>query len=496
MKPKAWSESPGWRKYLVPAVIPAALVLLNLVLRTLWLGHRDLAQDEPFTLFYAQADFRTLFEILKSGNNPPLHFILMHFWIRFFGISPFAVRFPSMLFSTGAVYFLYRIGKDHLSVRTGILGALFFTFSNYEMQFAHEARVYPLFVFLTLLSMFLYLRMYSNPESKKTAAAYLLTGILLVYSHFFGWIVLLLQLFCSMVFREFRQRVLRKTVWGFLGVLIGFLPYFFVLITRFTTTLSTGTWVPAPVISDLYTMVWRFSNAPVTTVFFLSSMTLAFILFAVRAKSNSRVNPVTAFILVWFFLPYLLMFLVSFRLPMFLDRYLVFVSPAFFLLVARSLDYLGSRAPVYFLLSLAALSLMIATFKPDPDNNRRIKEAVLKIRELKTPGTTVFICPGWLDKGFAYYYDPEIFRDYRDFTGRLNRSGVFALLRPEQMDTNLVKGSREILYFEEWSSLVDPDHRIYTYFKDHFGSRETFSFRESFILTRFYNSRQALKEVN
>jgi uncharacterized membrane protein len=268
MKLRTWSD-PKANQILTLAIIPSGLILLNLILKLIFIGHRDLALDEPFTVFYAQAGFGSLFEMLKTENNPPLHFLLMHFWIKLFGISPVSVRILSALFSVATAWFIYSIGREHFSLRTGIIASLIFTFSNYQMQFAHEARVYSLFCLLTVLSMFFFLKLSRNPGNKGLITGYWITLILLAYSHFFGWIVIFIQILAGLVIRKYRPVMMRPVLAGTLVTILFYLPYIYIFFSRFTTTVSHGTWVPAPVFSDLYTMAWRFSNAPVTTVCFL-----------------------------------------------------------------------------------------------------------------------------------------------------------------------------------------------------------------------------------
>ena len=59
-----------------------ALVLLALVLRGSWLDMDELAHDEPFTVVMAHRSLPDLFSQLATENNPPLHFLLMHGWVR------------------------------------------------------------------------------------------------------------------------------------------------------------------------------------------------------------------------------------------------------------------------------------------------------------------------------------------------------------------------------------------------------------------------------
>jgi len=91
------------------ATVILLLVLLNLVLKGIYLGEHNLDLDEPFTLYQAQGSLGDLVSMMKWDNNPPLFYVLMHYWIRIFGISPFSARSISLLFSSFTIIFIYKI---------------------------------------------------------------------------------------------------------------------------------------------------------------------------------------------------------------------------------------------------------------------------------------------------------------------------------------------------------------------------------------------------
>ena len=90
--------------------IVLALFLLNIIIKVMYLSFQPISHDEPFTVYHAQFDFYNIIHYLKNYNNPPLFELILHFWIKCFGISPFSVRFLPMLFSSLSVVLFYKIG--------------------------------------------------------------------------------------------------------------------------------------------------------------------------------------------------------------------------------------------------------------------------------------------------------------------------------------------------------------------------------------------------
>jgi mannosyltransferase len=472
------------RKNLSALWIPTGFFFLNFILKIIFIGRRDISMDEPFTLFYSQADFHKLFGMLQTENNPPLFFVLQHFWIAVFGLSPLAVRFPSLLFSSLTAPVIYQTGKRYFSASVGFVSGLLFTFSEYHLNFSHEARVYALFALLSASSFYLFLRL---NESKETKFAWLLSlvNLLLIYSHFFGFIVLAIQ-FVACFSTGDARRMIRLFLLSTGIVLLGFLPYLPVVLHRFSAS-AGGTWVPAPVLTDLYTMVWRFSNAPVVTVLFLIVLFSAGLKFLIKRFMNKEcISAPSGIILLWFFLPYFLMFLLSFRLPIFLDRYLIFVTPAYYLLVGSAVFYLqGSLKWPGIVVSGICIAAMLLTFNPDYDNGRRLKDCVSGIKELKKSTVPMVICPEWLNLPFSYHYNLNYFKDYNNLKRRLADEKIYSVNSFGTIPSVILNNSDSLILFEEWPEVVDPGNRILKEFSTRYAKCTTLSYPESYKVYLF-----------
>ena len=116
-------------------VFPTLLLLINFAIKILYLNAGDIGGDEPFTIFYSQVDFETFANMMKNENNPPLFFLLIHYWIKLFGISAFSTRFLPLIFSTLTVLFIYKTGRKFFNTRLAVLASLIFTLSNFNIFF-------------------------------------------------------------------------------------------------------------------------------------------------------------------------------------------------------------------------------------------------------------------------------------------------------------------------------------------------------------------------
>src|ERR1700756_4288998 len=173
---------------------PVFLFLLNIWLKCLHLTAAAIGHDEPFSIYHAQLNINTLLEQLNNYNNPPLFEIILHFWIKLFGISPLSVRLLPAIFASLCPVLLYYFAKRNFSLRVGIISSLLLTFSDLLLYYSHDCRVYSLFVLLTLLSFYYYLEIIcSDRVTLFKQILFLVFSTLLIYAHYFGFFVLIIQ---------------------------------------------------------------------------------------------------------------------------------------------------------------------------------------------------------------------------------------------------------------------------------------------------------------
>ncbi len=478
-----------FNKKLLISLTPIVLILTNLILKGLYISANGLGGDEPFSVYCAQMDVSSIINLLKTGNNPPFYEILLHFWIKLFGIGEAAVRFPSYVFSAITVFFVYKTGKEFYNYRIGTIAGLIFTFSNYHLGFSHEARVYALFALLSSVSMYIFLSIiYKNDDLRRKYTCLLIINLLLIYSHYFSFFLIFIQTI-AIFWLLYAEKLKIKYYIIYICVLIlFFLPNTYFLWRSFLNSSIHGTWLTSPEdISALYNLLWRFSNQPLTTVFSILVLFAAFIKLILK-KALLTIAVGTKIILLWFFFPFFFIFAISFWIPMFLDRYLIFISTAYYLLLAISADYIIEKKYYSFILPFALIGLFIGSFNPNVDNKCHAREAVYKLISLKDKDTKVIVCPPQFILNFSYYYNAAIFKEFDDqdlyskITRSLKKDSIFALYR---IDGFKIKDCKEVIFVDAAADFLYPDNHINASLNQSMRLKDTYKFEGKFVISKY-----------
>ena len=390
--------------------IIVGLVILQILVCLPFINSFPIALDEPFSIFNAQQDLRDLIPEINKGNNSPFHFILLHFWIKLFGISPIAVRSLSLLFSVLTIPVLYSLGKKMSNNVFGVMIVLIFIFSRFEHYHAMEARMYALFTFLFALIIYdVYLIIF---EKKSRFVTLVIWNICLFYTHYLSLFVFVTELLILILYfkkiKTFKKALLRSI---FIQM-IAFLPGVLVFLKR--TQNMNETWVAKPKLTELYGNIFRFFNNTLT--FFICITIIVLLIFVLKKyKSvnlkNTFENSSFKFILLFFVVPYIGMFIVSVTFqPVFLDRYLLFTTIPLYLTFGV-FAYLVLNPLKWYFAVLIILPMTIST-KYVPQTNRDVVGIANFAREEKTVETLIYLCPPWIDLQFYYHYDQSLFKNY------------------------------------------------------------------------------------
>ncbi len=174
----------------------ALLVLVGLILAGLALRlavPRGIWLDEAITIHQARLSLHGLFRNLYYGDRqPPLYHLTLWLTIRVFGDSEFAVRLPSLIAGTLLIPVLYELGRELYDRLTGLIAAAFAAVSPLLIWYSQEVRMYEFVALFGLLAVLTQLRVIRN-GTMLNWAAYILATAALLWSHYFGLLLIGVQ---------------------------------------------------------------------------------------------------------------------------------------------------------------------------------------------------------------------------------------------------------------------------------------------------------------
>lgn len=178
--------SPNTALLVLAGLILAGLALRLAVPRGIWL-------DEAISIHQARLSLHDLFRNLYNGDRqPPLYHLTLWLTIRAFGHGEFAVRLPSLIAGTLVIPALYELGRELYDRRTGLIAAAFASVSPVLIWYAQEVRMYEFVALFGLLALLTQLRVIRH-GTMLNWAAYILATAALLWSHYFGLLLVGVQ---------------------------------------------------------------------------------------------------------------------------------------------------------------------------------------------------------------------------------------------------------------------------------------------------------------
>ena len=411
------------------------IILGAFALRLYHIDFSDIWRDEAFSINIAGLSVQEIIHVTVKDTQPPLHILMLHFWIKFFGDSAFSVRFLSLIFGMVTLVYTYRLSLFYFRDRKkSTFALLLVAVSPLLIFYSQEARAYSMLTAFAVAALFYALQM-GRASSPKHLLLFVLFSVLGLYTHHL-FIVVLSSIVLFFIFRIilyerlgiiafFKNRTIVKLILS--GVLIVSLysPWLFILISQIRRVNQGGFWLAfkplrnvVEIAGCLYTSQKFFlSFENINRHFLITFVLLGCIIFLGNAfvsigifaeiKDAKKKNPVLTFFLISMLGS---VFILSFVVPLFYVRYLVFVVPVLLVLVTfgvfESRRFLGGRisslAAAVFV--LACLFLSVGNISQNSSLKPKYSEAVKAISF--NPQTDVIIHPR-VDSfhSFNYYSD-------------------------------------------------------------------------------------------
>jgi hypothetical protein len=355
------------------------IMLFAFVLRLYRIDAVPLRGDEAFTLQVWTGPLRSvLSEVAPVEPQPPLVFASLRLWVSLTGTSPLAGRYYSVLWSMLTLAPIYRIGRQMGGERTGLLAALLWAISPFQVWHAQDIRNYTLWAAWSTLGVWFLLAALETAKLKHRAA-YVLATAVAAYSFYFEVFIIV----AHNVYAIWRLRTKPRLLAHWLGTqatLAALLAPWYLQIPRLRSGGYEGTGITLKTTSEVLSAIpdttrmllfgetlpaspaWQF----LATALALTSLGFALILSARPKKSTS------VFLTIYTALPFALFLILSTTGPYYRPRYLNGATAAYTLSLAALVTWLFAKGRKWLswltlaaLLSLSAAGLANYYFNPD-----------------------------------------------------------------------------------------------------------------------------------
>lgn len=325
-------------------------------------------------------NFNATTAVLKFNVHPPLFFWLMNLWCHFFGLTPWALRIPAVLFGLmglpvmyGLALQLMRLNGDSFTQGQrqafALLTTAMLAISAYQVDHAQDARQYTLLILLALISAWLATGLLQTLQTDRRRSL-LWLGLAFSLSaglytqYFFGLFIGFI-----LVYLGWKGRYHRSFLLG-LGITVGLigLLFFFCWLPVFREQLfflksaghyTAGLWRPLQLPEKLWRILCEFflPHSPFGKIIpiFLLLIPIRAALFSKRSKGSPLriftfralifdISPALTFILFWLIViigGQIGIDLIKQTHTATIRRYLLLASPAVYLLAAYALITLG-----------------------------------------------------------------------------------------------------------------------------------------------------------
>ena len=367
-----------------------ALMLVAFALRVFQLDAVALRGDESFTVIFVQRTWEGLWRGIRFIEpNPPLYYLALRVWVALAGASEFTTRYFSVWFGVLCVPLMYTLARVIASREAAkqsprvvvLIAAALIAINPYQIWHSQDVRNYTLWPALSLLALIFFWNWWrleigdwgfpnfqlptSNFQSLiSNLFFYFLATTAALYTHYYDTFILVAENLFVFTFALLarRWRTLARWIGAQVVLVLVYAPWVLfgtnrvstygegsaeqsvALLDQFSRTLATfivGDTVP----TELKKLIW---------------LPLALALGAILVWRAQSDRARAAFLFLWIAGPTLALYAISIGRPLFLERYLNGIAPAYYLVFAFGLALLIKPHFVFRFTFLLALVFFIA----------------------------------------------------------------------------------------------------------------------------------------
>lgn len=368
--------------------------------------------DEAFSALYMRYPFMEMIERIRLDVHPPLYYLILRAWVVFAGDSLLSLRLLSIIFGVLTVWIGYLVVKTAFgNRRLADIAALFLAINPFQIQYAVEARMYTLGTFLILLASYFLLKALGKDTASSRIrywAGFSLTISACLYTHYFLFFsvaaLAIYIVYQAAVTKQFKNLV-PAAISG-LAALVLYLPWLDTFLDQISRV-QASYWIPPmdrwSISGTIWKMVFGGQGIRQLVLIIASGVTLLIIsYFLKRIRQREK-----WLIFLGFVFPFLAALLISVKTNLYLDRYFVFASLYFTILISAALNQLPNfflRWGAIALLAIASLFAFFQNWELLDIHNRPGMAAAAEVVNLNSkPGDKIIVGSSFIYFTFKYY---------------------------------------------------------------------------------------------
>lgn len=441
--------------------------------QSLWL-------DEATQLILSAKSISEIIHNRVADFHPPLSYLLYHFWLKL-GSSEVWLRLLPVIFGVATVFAIYLLTIRMFNKRIALLSALLLSISPYHIYYSQEVRMYSLAALLATLSMYFFVNIIKGKRLTDTLA-YVIATTSLLYTHYLGVFLVLSQfIFILICCKEKTRQFIAVTA----VVTVLYIPWLPSLLKQLQGGSNIDVYLPGwremLTLSPLKAIpltIFKFSAGRIDFDNTILYMVVALVVLSIFGylvlkgiKRELRTN--NYFVIFWFFVPLILAYVVSFKIPLNQPFRLLFILPAFYILISLGIDSLSRVKGVFITLVVIISLLGLTMYYLNPRFYREDWRGAVKFldeKSIEDQAPVVFIWPEpfapyiWYSNNLGRAYSiggsmPYAYQEVENSLQSLMQKDKLYLFRYLQKLSDPNENTKRLLYENNFKLKVTYDFR-------------------------------------
>lgn len=388
------------------------ILLIGTILRFISINQSFWLDEADNVVAVKGLDFISFIIKYPIGDyHPPGYFALLWLWTHIFGYGEIETRILSVIFGVCLIGITYLLGRKIFNNKVAITAALLLALSPLHIYYSQEARMYSWAAFSVGLSYYFFLKLIN--KEKWAGLGYGISIFLLLSSDYAAYLIIPLHLFHLL---QTQRKLIKKWLVILTVNFLIFSPWLLVFYQQFMegslAAINLPGWKKVAGGADLKNIGLVFSKIIFGHISFDNKTFYGFLVFLLGSfyalliwKGVKKIGDQVKLLLGWFLGSLLLAITCSFFIPVLSYFRLLFIIPAFCLLVAKGLTVLPV---IVSRISLACIiissTIFIGLYYTNPQFQRENwRQAVEFFKNIDSTSSAIIFEDNHVTLPFAYY---------------------------------------------------------------------------------------------